>query len=256
MRKIGNREVCMLKLEEEITNKAHWWEKVLNTDIVSKWKQGALQMPWASYQHNGDFTSKMADVCFKDLAAKAKIYQQTKLIPVMESSSCVIKSDTLLPNELKQRLRAAAALLEDVPGSQRDWHPGSDEKVLDLVHPSLWPLVFGRSRIISDKHITLDKCLDHCGSGKVIPEPKRPHLRMPDGLRSFTEDNDKRALSLRYQWLPCDVDLAGGRPRIKSYINNLHPVRYKAIYSLIEELIARSLPAWDIVCRSARKEFR
>ncbi|RKL02970.1 hypothetical protein BFJ68_g11759 [Fusarium oxysporum] len=253
---IGNREECMLKLEEEITNKAHWWEKVLNTDIVSKWKQEALQMPWASYQHNGDFTSKMADVCFKDLAAKAKIYQQTKLIPVMESSSCVIKSDTLLPNELKQRLRAAAALLEDVPGSQRDWHPGSDEKVLDLVHPSLWPLVFGRSRIISDKHITLDKCLDHCGSGKVIPEPKRPHLRMPDGLRSFTEDNDKRALSLRYQWLPCDVDLAGGRPRIKSYINNLHPVRYKAIYSLIEELIARSLPAWDIVCRSARKEFR
>ncbi|RKK11692.1 hypothetical protein BFJ65_g13568 [Fusarium oxysporum f. sp. cepae] len=253
---IGNREVCMLKLEEEIINKAHWWEKVLNTDIVSKWKQEALQMPWASYQHNGDFTSKMADVCFKDLAAKAKIYQQTKLIPVMESSSCVIKSDTLLPNELKQRLRAAAALLEDVPGSQRDWHPGSDEKVLDLVHPSLWPLVFGRSRIISDKHITLDKCLDHCGSGKVIPEPKRPHLRMPDGLRSFTEDNDKRALSLRYQWLPCDVDLAGGRPRIKSYINNLHPVRYKAIYSLIEELIARSLPAWDIVCRSARKEFR
>lgn len=174
----------------------------------------------------------------------------------MESSFYVIKSDTLLPNELKQRLRAAAALLEDVPGSQRDWHPGSDEKVLDLVHPSLWPLVFGRSRIISDKHITLDKCLDHCGSGKVIPEPKRPYLRMPDGLRSITEDNDKRALSLRYQWLPCDVDLAGGRPRIKSYINNLHPVRYKAIYSLIEELIARSLPAWDIVCRSARKEFR
>ncbi|KAJ4114702.1 hypothetical protein NW760_001625 [Fusarium oxysporum] len=255
-RTLMNREVCMLKLEEEITNKAHWWEKVLNTDIVSKWKQEALQMPWASYQHNGDFTSKMADVCFKDLAAKAKIYEQTKLIPVMESSSCVIKSDALLPNELTQRLRAAAALLEDVPGSQRDWHPGSDEKVLDLVHPSLWPLVFGRSRIISDKHITLDKCLDHCGSGKVIPEPKRPHLRMPDGLRSFTEDNDKRALSLRYQWLPCDVDLAGGRPRIKSYINNLHPVRYKAMYSLIEELIAKSLPAWDIVCRSARKEFR
>ncbi|KAF4958390.1 hypothetical protein FGADI_2556 [Fusarium gaditjirri] len=79
---------------------------------------------------------------------------------------------------------------------------------------------------------------------------------MPGGFRYFTEDYDKRALSLRYQWLPCDVDLAGGRPRIKSYANNLHPVRYKAIYSVIEELIAKSLPAWDIVCRSARKEFR
>lgn len=57
-----NREVCMLKLEEGITNKPHWWEKVLKAAIVSKWKQEALQMPWASYQQNGDFTSQMADV--------------------------------------------------------------------------------------------------------------------------------------------------------------------------------------------------
>ncbi|KAF5965948.1 hypothetical protein FBULB1_11955 [Fusarium bulbicola] len=255
-RTLMNREICMLKLEEDITNKPHWWEKVLNTDIVYKWKQEALQMPWASYQQNGDFTSKMTDVCFKDLAAKAKIYKQTRLIPVMESSACVIKSDAILPNELMQRLRAAAALLEDIPASQRDWHPGSEDVVLDLVHPSLWPLVFGRSRIVSDKHVTLGKCLDHCGSGKVIPEPQRPHLRTPEGFQSSTGDDDKRALSLRYQWLPCDVDLAGEQPQIKSYINNLHPVRYKAVYSLIEELIAKSLPAWDVVCRSARKEFR
>ncbi|KAF4958389.1 hypothetical protein FGADI_2555 [Fusarium gaditjirri] len=116
-RTLMNREICRLKLEEDITNKPHWGEKVMNTRIVSKWKQEALQMPWASYQHNGDFTSKMADMCFRDLAAKAKIYEQTKLIPVMESSSCVIKSDALLPNELTERLRAAAALLEDTPRS-------------------------------------------------------------------------------------------------------------------------------------------
>jgi hypothetical protein len=61
-RTLTNREVCMLKLEEDITNKHEWWEKVLNPDIVSKWKQEALQMPWASYQHNGEFTSKMEDV--------------------------------------------------------------------------------------------------------------------------------------------------------------------------------------------------
>ncbi|KAG7405501.1 hypothetical protein ACKAV7_013767 [Fusarium commune] len=171
----------------------------------------------------------MADVCFKHLEAKAKTYEQTNLIPVMEFSACVVKSEAVLSKELTQRLRAAAALLDDIPEDQRDWHPGSDEKVLDLVHPSLWPLVFGRSRIIPDIYITLDKCLDHCGSGKVIPEPKRPHLRMSNGC---------------------------GRPRIKSYINNLHPVRYKAVYSLIEELIAKYLPAGDIVCLSARKEFR
>ncbi|PNP56334.1 hypothetical protein FNYG_15369 [Fusarium nygamai] len=42
----------------------------------------------------------MADMCFKELAAKAKIYEQTKVIPLMESSCCAIKSDALFPNEL------------------------------------------------------------------------------------------------------------------------------------------------------------
>ncbi|KAF9776876.1 hypothetical protein IL306_004882 [Fusarium sp. DS 682] len=230
--------------------------KVLNPDVVSKWKQESLQMPWASYQHNGEFTSKMADMCFKDLITKAGIYQETNLIPIIESSACVIKSDRLLTTELTEKLKAAAAQLEDVPENQRDWHPGSDDKVLDLVHPSLWPLVFGQSRILPDKYVTIDKCLDYCGAGEIIPEPYRPHLRQPDGFRSFAEDADKKALSLRYQWLPCDVDLTGDRPRIKSYINNLHPVQNTSIYSLIEEIIEKSLPAWDIVCRSARKEFK
>ncbi|KAF4336091.1 hypothetical protein FBEOM_10027 [Fusarium beomiforme] len=255
-RTLTNREVCMLKLEEDITNKPEWWLKVMNPDIVSKWKQEALQMPWASYQHSGEFTSKMADMCFRDLAFKAGIYQQTNLVPVIESSACVIKSDRLLSNELTERLKTAAAQLEDVPERERDWHPGSDDKVLDLVHPSLWPLVFGQSRILPDKYVTVEECLEYCGAGEVIPEPYRPKLRHQDSFHSFSEDADKRALSLRYQWLPCDVDLTGGRARIKSYINNLHPAQHAIIYPLIEEIIQKSLPAWDVVCRSARKEFK
>lgn len=37
--------------------------------------------------------------------------------------------------------------LENVPDSQKDWHPGSDKQVLDLVHPSLYCLVYGVSQI-------------------------------------------------------------------------------------------------------------
>ena len=42
------------------------------------------------------------------------------------------KSDTLVSTDLKEALRKAAAPLEDVPASKQDWHPGSDDKVLDL----------------------------------------------------------------------------------------------------------------------------
>lgn len=59
---LTNREVCMLKLMEDITNKPQWWLKVLNPEIVSNWKREALQMPWEDYQKNADFTHDMAEM--------------------------------------------------------------------------------------------------------------------------------------------------------------------------------------------------
>ena len=35
--------------------------------------------------------------------------------------------------------------LEDVPDAEKDRHSGSDNRVLDLVHPSLYPIVYGRT---------------------------------------------------------------------------------------------------------------
>ena len=32
-----------------------------------------------------------------------------------------------------------------MPEDQKDWHPGSNKQVLDLVHPSLYPLVYGKT---------------------------------------------------------------------------------------------------------------
>ena len=46
---------------------------------------------------------------------------------------------------MRDELIAVVAPLEDVPDSEKDWHPGSDGLVLDLVHPSLYPIVYGRT---------------------------------------------------------------------------------------------------------------
>ncbi len=52
----------------------------------------------------------------------------------------VWQSDTLVDDRLRQRLREAVRVLEEIPEEERDWHPGSDGQVLDLVHPrcSAW----------------------------------------------------------------------------------------------------------------------
>lgn len=55
------REVCMLKLVEELTNKPEWWIKVRNPEIAQRWKQEALQVNWEDYREHADFTPAMAD---------------------------------------------------------------------------------------------------------------------------------------------------------------------------------------------------
>ncbi|KAF4950576.1 hypothetical protein FSARC_13144 [Fusarium sarcochroum] len=253
------REVCMLKVIEELTNKPEWWLKVNDPDTAAKWMKEAMEMPWAEYRRHADFTQKMAESfaftnnprqCITELRKKAEIYQETGLIPVMDYTTAVIKSDNLITQELREALKAAVAPLENVPDEQKDWHPGSDGKVLDIVHPSLWPLVYGRSRILSDKRINVEEALEHCGTGIVLPEDP------PTDPKGFVLEADyhnhmfpMNTLSKRFQWLPCDVDLTGERPRIDSYINNVHPTKHAGLYSVIEQFIEKSLPAWDTIYR-------
>ncbi len=49
---------------------------------------------------------------------------------------------------LQDELRSGLAPLLSTPEEKKDWHPGSDGKVLNLVHPSLFPLVYGRSEVL------------------------------------------------------------------------------------------------------------
>ncbi|TFA99926.1 hypothetical protein CCMA1212_008338 [Trichoderma ghanense] len=248
------REVCMLKFMEELTNKPQWWEKVWDVDIVEKWKQEALQMNWEEYRAFADFTPAMADACIHELRNKADLVKKTGLVPIFDYSSCVIKSDCLIPKSLRDSLRSAAALLENVPDEDKDWHPGSTHKVLDLVHPSLWPFIYGRTPVLLDKRINLQDALSHCGVGTVLPAPKPIEIAGPGSDWSRPLENPLPSLSYKFQWLPCEVVLNGPSAKIDSYINNLHPVDHANLYPIIEQFIGKSLPAWDIIYRWP-KEF-
>ncbi|KAF0319220.1 heterokaryon incompatibility protein [Colletotrichum asianum] len=129
-------EIAILWFVEEITNKPDWYVKVFD-EIVAKWEQEALAK----------------------LREKAKLFEATGLIPILDTSSAVIKSDSATTPEVKEALKQGVAALENIPENEKDWHPGSDSKVLDLVHPSLWPLVFGKSRIAAKKRILLKDSL-------------------------------------------------------------------------------------------------
>lgn len=68
----------------------------------------------------------------EELKYKAEVY---KTIACVKTLDGVWKSDTIVPEDLKTALQKAVAPLENVPDKEKDWHPGSNEQVLDLVHP-------------------------------------------------------------------------------------------------------------------------
>ena len=120
----------------------------------------------------------------------------------------------------------AVAPLEAVPDSEKDWHPGSYGFVHNLVHPSLYTIVFGRTM------------------GKAPGSDTATILEPPT-----IEDADPKYVSQRFQWIPSDFSVGGdGKVTLASpYINNIHPTRHKELYLVIPEILQRALPMFERV---------
>jgi hypothetical protein len=134
----------------------------------------------------------------------------------------VVKSDVAVPTDVKEALQAAARELEAVPEKYKDWHPGSDGKVLDLVHPSLFPLIYGRSRVLEDRLIGINDCIENCGKGVVVPVRDERETQLPglsshssQSFRSGGGDQSSAPYSKDFQWLPCEVDISAEDGRAK-----------------------------------------
>lgn len=139
------------------------------------------------------------------------------------------KSDKLISPSLRAELLAAAvAPLESVPEAAKDWHPGSDGKVLDLVHPSLYPVVYGRS---------LDRT-----SGQHI--------------RPRSSDVESMFRSERFQWLPSEFQVQNdGTVRLVSpYINNIHPENHGVLVDVIQRVLENAVPMFEWVLSDLGRE--
>jgi hypothetical protein len=133
---------------------------VFDDAIAENWKKEMMAT------EGRDVTQKMADWIIAELRYKAQVFKDTGTISVYDGD--VVKSDIAVSPSIKAELQAAVRVLENIPDVYKDYHPGSDGKILDLVHPSLFPLIYGRSRILPDFLATLDDCVECCGKGVVI----------------------------------------------------------------------------------------
>ncbi|KAL2128960.1 hypothetical protein VTI74DRAFT_8414 [Chaetomium olivicolor] len=262
---VSVRELAMMMVMDCLTDKPDWHVKVFDEEIAEKWRQEALAWPdqdlWYRFANElrgrrqpempkNILDRESVDYCILELRDKAEHFRRTSITPTLDASFSIAKSDVLVPHELQVALREAFARLQ-ADQSSPDWHPGTGDTVQDLVHPSMYPLVYGRSRFLPEEAVGVEDAVDKwAGKGNVIPR-KPEWNEEPAGARSRYSVNTGRSIdpsywSTTYQWLPANIKFtANGGVEFTSYVNNLHPTKYRDIYKSIEKLIEISLPMWD-----------
>ncbi|KAJ0390550.1 hypothetical protein ATCC90586_011322 [Pythium insidiosum] len=163
-------------------------------------------------------------------------------------------SDALVPLELKRRFQQQVAALV-ASQQEKDWHPGSHDQVLDVVHPSLHCIVFGQTKRVVDPAL-LSLTTDAATHMQAIVGNGQAIVWSPFATSSSGQADPwiqpSRASQIKYQWLPSEFAVAadGKSVQIQSYINNLHPVTHRALYDSIAAIFARFLPLFAHVLAS------
>ncbi|MET9675638.1 DUF4246 domain-containing protein [Streptomyces sp. NPDC006482] len=207
------RELQMMQCSAHIRAKPGWFDKMNDADIVARWTQEATAQ---------GLTEAQVRYVLAELAHYAALRDGRTGIEVSAVDG-VWQSDTLVDDKLGSRLREAVRVLEEVPDAERDWHPGSDGQVLDLVHPSLFCLV-----------------------REVSGGPERAWLNPTDRYAKYE-------FSEKFQWLPTDVEVGDdGDVAFRSYVNNVHPEAHHELASVLPDLFARMRPLLENVLTDLR----
>ncbi|MET9572252.1 DUF4246 domain-containing protein [Streptomyces virginiae] len=207
------RELQMMQCSALIRAKPGWFEKMNDAGIVARWTREAVAQ---------GLTEAQVRYVLDELRHYAALRDGRTGVEVSAVDG-VWQSDTLVDDTLRSRLREAVRVLEEVPEAEKDWHPGSDGQVLDLVHPSLF-------------------CLVREASGAPESAWQNPSDRY-----------SKYEFSERFQWLPTDVDVSdGGDVAFRSYVNNVHPETHADLVSVLPDVFARMLPLLENVLTDLR----
>ncbi|KAJ3412259.1 hypothetical protein HDV05_001018 [Chytridiales sp. JEL 0842] len=242
-------ELVYLSALTAILDKPEWYIKKDREDVRSKWKKeiteyledakvNTLSRRNAQVLDNNHFLSYL----FSELDAIAAATGLNKRENHDDPPSAALTplgphgvyvSDNLIPEHIHRALLEQTEPLEARARANGQWHPDSNNQVLDLVHPSFYPLIYGQTPIAEHQL--------EGGSRAVFPDTI---IELP--IRNDLDGDISKA----YQWIPSEVELSHlPDPKLKvkftSYINNLNPHRYGALYKTIASVLSRFIPLFN-----------
>ena len=142
--RVTARELAMLAFMDDITERENWNELVFNKDTVRTWRLEAAR--------NLLISQKTWDWCLAELRLKAKEFIRTGTVFALDTGSRVSKTHPALKDETVRTLKDAATKM----ASQTE-PDALFPAVRNLVHPSYYPLVYGRTEIVpKDNPVPLD----------------------------------------------------------------------------------------------------
>ncbi|KAJ2074989.1 hypothetical protein GGH13_000934 [Coemansia sp. S155-1] len=252
------------KMSGAIRAKPDWVSKSQNAEICERWKAEAKTQ---------NLTDLEIDYVFAELDYYASLHKSGTNI-MLGAVDGVWCSDALVDDETTKALKDYAAILENVPARDKDWHPNSNDQVLNLIHPSLFSLIYKRSSVLSEPIASPLAALELKSFGNFPGTPLdwSRTLNPPPNKDESDEDYAKRLTlehnspvgcaqpnfyiplpsvsfaSEKFCWLPAEFRVdSDGAATIESYINNLHPRKHAALYPIIGSIFSKFVPMLEQV---------
>ncbi|RFU81038.1 hypothetical protein TARUN_1131 [Trichoderma arundinaceum] len=235
------RELAMVAVMNTLTDKPEWHDGIFNDNIVANWREEA-------FATTPLMSDKAWNWCLNELRDKAVYFRENHHVRVLDTGSCICKSDTPASQALAASFRDAPAL---------------DKQIFNLVDPSLFPLVYGRSLVLFDGgQVNLQDVFGSYQGANVVPkhfdrraDSQEVQNQIDKGysevigarINRYVSKYEYYNWSANYQWLPCEAEFiedTGTEVRITSYINNLHPT-HKLLYTNIRKLISMAIKPWN-----------
>ncbi|KAG9840362.1 hypothetical protein KCU98_g9291, partial [Aureobasidium melanogenum] len=254
------RELAMLSLIDNITDKTTWSTDVFDDKKTSQLAQEALLSHLIS--------PKTWEWCLSELQDKARIFQSTGRILVYNTGVVISKSDLVVDRESRTDIRDELSTLTSSSPFEtavNDLFFEPARQIHRVVDPLMYPLIYGKSRVLAEGGTVplndMFKHINKCDIAPSIPITGNYLLhRTCYSICSEWEAERQRgsSWSTNFQRLPCEIEFlegVGTDVRIASYINGLHP-RNHGLYHAIEKIISSSVESWnDVLIKQGRGRF-
>lgn len=231
-------EKLIMQIGKSILNKPNWQTKYQDEIIKQKWIAEIRTL----IDGKSEFIEKVIEFVFSELEWIDETEKEYSVSITFDSMVIFTDlkdqfSDKFEKLSLERTdLQSQSLALQQDFGKELDFHPGSNNTVVDLVHPSLFPLQYGRTVVVANNQPYV---LEY---SKELSEVKKM-------VRSF-------GISETYQWLPSLFVLKDGKYKVDSYINNLDPLKYQKLYGTIESVFDSAIPQLNyVLSRYALKEY-